>query len=69
MKGAIVTFAPGARTAWHSHPFGKTLVVSFAICATDGWAVPFLDAVASAIDHAIEVRADYEAAMRDAAAN
>ncbi len=29
----------------------------------------FLDAVASAIDHAIEVRDDYEAAMRDAAGN
>ncbi len=23
-----VTFAPGARTAWHTHPFGQTLVVT-----------------------------------------
>lgn len=26
--GAIVTFAPGARTAWHSHPLGQTLIVT-----------------------------------------
>jgi len=25
--GATVTFQPGARTAWHSHPLGQTLVV------------------------------------------
>lgn len=25
--GASVTFEPGARTAWHSHPFGQTLIV------------------------------------------
>src|SRR5512138_3539985 len=25
--GAAVTFEPGARTAWHSHPLGQTLVV------------------------------------------
>lgn len=25
--GAMVTFEPGARTAWHTHPFGQTLIV------------------------------------------
>ncbi|WP_307188103.1 cupin domain-containing protein [Cupriavidus sp. D384] len=25
--GATVTFAPGARTAWHKHPLGQTLLV------------------------------------------
>lgn len=25
--GATVTFEPGARTAWHTHPLGQTLVV------------------------------------------
>jgi quercetin dioxygenase-like cupin family protein len=25
--GASVTFEPGARTAWHTHPLGQTLVV------------------------------------------
>ena len=27
--GAIVTFEPGARTAWHTHPLGQTLIVVF----------------------------------------
>lgn len=26
--GATVTFEPGARTAWHTHPLGQTLVVT-----------------------------------------
>jgi quercetin dioxygenase-like cupin family protein len=26
--GAIVTFEPGARTAWHKHPLGQTLIVT-----------------------------------------
>jgi quercetin dioxygenase-like cupin family protein len=27
VAGAIVTFEPGARTAWHTHPLGQTLIV------------------------------------------
>ncbi len=27
LNAARVTFQPGARTAWHTHPFGQTLVV------------------------------------------
>lgn len=30
---ALVTFEPGARTAWHTHPLGQTLVVT----AGFGW--------------------------------
>jgi quercetin dioxygenase-like cupin family protein len=26
--GATVTFEPGARTAWHTHPLGQTLIVN-----------------------------------------
>jgi quercetin dioxygenase-like cupin family protein len=26
-QGAAVTFEPGARTAWHTHPLGQTLIV------------------------------------------
>ena len=26
--GASVTFEPGARTAWHAHPLGQTLIVT-----------------------------------------
>ncbi|MDP9050582.1 MAG: cupin domain-containing protein [Acidobacteriota bacterium] len=32
--GAIVTFEPGARTAWRTHPLGQTLIVT----AGCGWA-------------------------------
>ena len=32
--GAVVTFEPGARTAWHTHPLGQTLIVT----AGSGWA-------------------------------
>ena len=28
MSGAIVTFEPGARTAWHIHPLGQMLIVT-----------------------------------------
>ena len=28
VQGALVTFEPGARTAWHTHPLGQTLVVT-----------------------------------------
>jgi quercetin dioxygenase-like cupin family protein len=31
--GATVTFEPGARTAWHTHPLGQTLFVTFGL----GW--------------------------------
>jgi len=27
VSGATVTFEPGARTAWHTHPLGQTLLV------------------------------------------
>lgn len=28
VQGASVAFAPGARTAWHTHPLGQTLIVT-----------------------------------------
>lgn len=28
LAGALVAFDPGSRTAWHSHPFGQTLIVT-----------------------------------------
>jgi quercetin dioxygenase-like cupin family protein len=34
VSGATVTFEPGARTAWHTHPLGQTLIVT----AGAGWA-------------------------------
>ncbi|MFN8625763.1 MAG: cupin domain-containing protein [Candidatus Binatia bacterium] len=29
VQGAHVTFDPGSRTAWHAHPLGQTLIVTF----------------------------------------
>jgi quercetin dioxygenase-like cupin family protein len=34
VAGASVTFEPGARTAWHTHPLGQTLIVTYGC----GWA-------------------------------
>jgi quercetin dioxygenase-like cupin family protein len=34
VRGASVTFEPGARTAWHTHPLGQTLIVISGL----GWA-------------------------------
>jgi len=34
VSGASVTFEPGARTAWHTHPLGQTLIVTAGL----GWA-------------------------------
>jgi quercetin dioxygenase-like cupin family protein len=28
VAGASITFEPGARTAWHTHPLGQTLIVT-----------------------------------------
>lgn len=28
VTGALVTFEPGARTAWHTHPLGQTVIVT-----------------------------------------
>ena len=35
--GALVTFEPGARTAWHTHPLGQTLVVTSGCGWTQCW--------------------------------
>jgi quercetin dioxygenase-like cupin family protein len=34
VRGANVTFETGARTAWHTHPLGQTLIVAAGL----GWA-------------------------------
>jgi hypothetical protein len=33
VAGALVTFEPAARTAWHTHPLGQTLIVTTGL----GW--------------------------------
>jgi len=35
--GASVTFEPGARTAWHTHPLGQTLIVTSGCGRVQRW--------------------------------
>lgn len=37
---ASVTFEPGARTAWHTHPLGQTLVVTSGLGRAQRWEGP-----------------------------
>src|SRR3954471_10679361 len=38
--GAAVTFEPGARTAWHTHPLGQTLIVTVGAGRAQRWGGP-----------------------------
>ena len=40
VNGASVTFAAGARTAWHTHPLGQTLVVVSGSGLAQRWGGP-----------------------------
>jgi len=40
IAGAMVTFEPGARTAWHTHPLGQTLIVTFGCGRAQRWDGP-----------------------------
>lgn len=38
--GGIVTFEAGARTAWHTHPLGQTLIVTAGVGLVQAWEGP-----------------------------
>ncbi len=40
VSAAYVTFEPGARTAWHTHPVGQTLVVTAGCGRVQSWGGP-----------------------------
>jgi quercetin dioxygenase-like cupin family protein len=40
VAGASVTFEPGARTAWHTHPLGQTLIVTAGCGRARRWGGP-----------------------------
>jgi quercetin dioxygenase-like cupin family protein len=40
VRGGFVTFEPGARTHWHSHPLGQTLVITAGLGWVQGGAGP-----------------------------
>lgn len=39
-SGALVTFEPGARSAWHTHPAGQRLVIVSGLGLTQEWGKP-----------------------------
>jgi len=40
VQGASVTFEPAARTAWHTHPLGQTLIVTAGCGRAQRWGGP-----------------------------
>ncbi|WP_370400657.1 (R)-mandelonitrile lyase [Sulfitobacter sp. JB4-11] len=44
LNGVTVTFEPGARTNWHTHPLGQTLIITAGVgrAQTDGKAIQTL---------------------------
>jgi len=40
VSGASVTFEPAARTAWHTHPLGQTLIVTSGVGRVQCWGRP-----------------------------
>lgn len=40
LGGATVSFEPGARTVWHTHPLGQTLIVTAGIGHVQEWGKP-----------------------------
>lgn len=43
VSGAAVTFEPGARSAWHTHPLGQVLVVTAGAGRVQQWGGPVLE--------------------------
>lgn len=43
VAGASVTYEPGARTAWHTHPLGQTLIVTAGRGRVQRWGGPIED--------------------------
>jgi len=40
MRGASVSFEPGARSNWHTHPLGQTLIVTAGLGYVQSWGGP-----------------------------
>jgi quercetin dioxygenase-like cupin family protein len=43
LTGGYVTFAPGARSAWHTHPAGQRLLVTAGVGRTQAWGGPVVE--------------------------
>ena len=45
MSGGVVTFEPGARSAWHAHPLGQILIVTAGVGRVQAWRSPIQENV------------------------
>ena len=43
VRSIMVTFEPGARTAWHTHPLGQTLVIMSGLGLAQVWDGPVME--------------------------
>jgi quercetin dioxygenase-like cupin family protein len=43
IRALVVSFEPGARTAWHTHPLGQTLYIVSGFGKVQSWGGPVLD--------------------------
>jgi len=43
LRATMVSFEPGARTAWHTHPLGQTLYVMAGAGLAQSWGGPLLE--------------------------
>ncbi|QKC89095.1 cupin domain-containing protein [Mesorhizobium sp. NZP2234] len=43
LRATLVSFEPGARTHWHTHPFGQTLHVTSGAGLAQTWGGPMLE--------------------------
>lgn len=43
IRSVVVTFEPSARTAWHTHPLGQTLLVLSGLGLAQSWGKPIME--------------------------
>lgn len=43
VSGSSVTFEPGARTAWHTHPLGQRLIITSGVGLVQEWGGPIIE--------------------------
>lgn len=56
VSAAYVTFEPGARSAWHTHPAGQRLIVTSGVGLTQQEVYGFRYAVSSPAGHSVDCR-------------
>ena len=63
VRGASVTFEPGARTAWHTHPLGQTLIVTSGLGWAQRWGGP-IEEIGQAMSSGLRLTRSIGTALR-----